>query len=115
MEKQQIFISQWLQDEFQQRGRRESVENVRRLQREVRKKELFRNILTGSSPVLMLLGAGTLEASQAALDPVGIGLMIAGVATAAVALVSRWITGDKRRIYGSGTRNRYQHNTKEKA
>lgn len=93
MEKQ-IFVSQWLQDEFQQRGRRESVENVRRLQREVRKKELIRNILTGSSPMLMLLGAGTLEASQAALDPVGVGLMIAGVVTAAVALISRWINGD---------------------
>ena len=89
-----IYVSQWLQDEFQQRGRRESVENVRRLQREVRKKELIRNILTGSSPVLMLLGAGTLEASQAALDPVGIGLMIAGVVVGLFPLVTRYLHGE---------------------
>ena len=90
----EITVSQWLQDEFQQRGRRESVENVRRLQREVRKKELIRNILTGSSPVLMLLGAGTLEASQAALDPVGIGLMIAGVVVGLFPLVTRYLHGE---------------------
>ena len=89
-----IYVSQWLQDEFQQRGRRESVENVRRLQREVRKKELIRNILTGSSPVLMLLGAGTLEASQAALVPVGIGLMIAGVVVGLFPLVTRYLHGE---------------------
>jgi hypothetical protein len=93
MEKQ-IFVSQWLQDEFRERGRRESVENVRRLKREVKIRERICTACTFGSFTLMFLGAGTLEATEAATSPLGIGMMVVGAAVGIVPVIGRWIRGE---------------------
>ena len=93
MEKQ-IFVSQWLQDEFRERGRRESVENVRKLQREVRFRERICTACTFVSFGLMFCGAGTLEAAETATSPIGIGMMVTGAAVGIVPVIARWIRGE---------------------
>jgi hypothetical protein len=88
----EVYVSKWFQD-YSEESRKSSA-NVRRLKHEVKIRERICTACTFGSFTLMFLGAGTLEATEAATSPLGIGMMIVGAAFGIVPVIARWIRGE---------------------
>lgn len=88
----EVYVAKWFQD-YSEESRKSSA-NVRRLQHEVKIRERICTACTFGSFTLMFLGAGTLEATEAAMNPVGLVLMVAGTVVGFIPVVSRYLHGE---------------------
>ena len=73
----EITVSKWLQDEFEESRRRASAENIQRLKKEKKQREYIRNICAAIGFLLVFCGVGSMECT-----PINIG----GVATMGIGL-----------------------------
>ena len=90
--KKEVYVSRWFQD-YSEESRKSSA-NVRRLQHEVKIRERICTACTFVSFGMLFCGAGTIEASEAAMNPVGLVLMIAGTVVGFIPVVSRYLHGE---------------------